>query len=143
MPSLDDWLKQRAWASQGRTARTYAVAAGDRIAAYYCLAAGSVGRSGLPGRLRRNAPETIPVIVLGRLAVDRTFAGCGLATCLLADAFRRSLSASTAIGVRAVIVHPLTAALVPFYERLGFSRLPGEPFAMFIEIEKIAASLRP
>jgi predicted N-acetyltransferase YhbS len=82
----------------------------------------------------------MPVIVLGRLAVDRAYKGRGLGTDLLADAFRRSLSASKTVGVRAIIVHPLTPALVPFYERLGFIGLPSDPLAMFIEIEKVAAA---
>ena len=97
----------------------------------------------MPGRLRRNAPEIVPAIVLGRLAVDHDFAGRGLGGSLLADALRRSLFASTTIGVRAIIVHPLGPGLIPLYERLGFSSFPGDPLAMFIEIEKIAAAVHP
>jgi predicted N-acetyltransferase YhbS len=114
------------------------VAAGRRLAAYYCLAAGCIARERLPGRLRRNAPEPIPVIVLGRLAVDRDFKGRGLGSDLLADALHRSVSASGTIGVRAVIVHPLTPALIPFHDRIGFARLPGDSLAMFIAMEEIA-----
>lgn len=70
-PTLDHWLKHRALRNEGRGAsRTYVVCGDHHVVAYYCLATGSVGSELAPGRLRRNMPDPIPVMVLGRLAVD-------------------------------------------------------------------------
>ena len=140
-PTLDHWLRRHARSSEGKTARTYCVAAGGRLAVYCCVAAGSVQRHELPKALTRNTPEIIPTIVVGRLAVDRSFQGQGLGQDLVRHVLRQGLSASAAIGVRAVIVHPLTEALTPFYRRLGFIDMPGDPLGMFIAIETIAKTL--
>ncbi|MEZ4557406.1 MAG: GNAT family N-acetyltransferase [Caldilineaceae bacterium] len=99
---LDDWLKRRARANQSSGAsRTYVLAAQDRVIAYYALAGGAVIAREAPGRVRRNMPDPIPVIVLGRLAVDRAWQGQGLGTAMLRDAVLRTLQAAEIIGVRA------------------------------------------
>lgn len=67
-PSLDDWLKRRALTNQfSGASRTFVVLAEDRVIAYYALAASAVSLEEAPGRLRRNMPDPIPVVVLGRL----------------------------------------------------------------------------
>jgi predicted N-acetyltransferase YhbS len=110
------------------------------VVAYYCLMAGQVERGLMPGRLRRNKPAVLPVFVLGRLAIDRSWQGRGLGQDLAAHALRQCLAAAELIGARAVLVHPLYARLSPFYARLGFERLPFSELAMFIPIETIAAA---
>ena len=68
--SLDDWLKRRARANQlSDSSRTFVVADGEAVVGYYCLAAGAIGREDAPKALRRNRPDPIPVMVLGRLAI--------------------------------------------------------------------------
>jgi GNAT superfamily N-acetyltransferase len=140
VPSLDDWLKRRASEAEKGTARTYLVLAGTRVAAFDCLSAGGVDRSAWPGRYRRNAPDPIPVIVLGRLAVDSRFKERGLSRDLMRHAMRQTLAASGIIGARALIVHPLDEAATAFYSRLGFLPLTHEPAALFLPIETIAAA---
>lgn len=103
-PVLDDWLKRRALRNESRFSRTYVVAEGERVVAYYCISAGGVGREAVPGKLRRNAPDVVPVSVIGRLAVDRAYAGRGLGGDLLADALRRIALAAQTIGIAAVLV---------------------------------------
>lgn len=83
---LNDRLRPRALKNESRFSRTYVVAEENRIVAYYCISAGAEERAAAPGKLRRNAPDAIPVSVIGRLAVDRAYAGQGLGTDLLADA---------------------------------------------------------
>src|SRR5260370_20653423 len=84
---LNKWLVRQARRSEGRSARTYVVTVDSRVVGYYCLAAGSVIRDELPkAGLRRNAPDQVPVIVLGRLAVDAKFAFRGFGKGLLRDA---------------------------------------------------------
>ena len=88
--ALDDWLKHRAVKNESRFSRTYVVCADNRVVGYFCISAGAVARSAVPGKLRRNAPDSIPVSVIGRLAVSRSHAGKGLGADLLADALRRA-----------------------------------------------------
>ena len=78
------------WLSRGGCfSRTYAVCENNRVVAYFCISAGSVERAAAPGKVRRNAPDTIPVSVIGRLAVSRDHAGKGLGADMLFDALRR------------------------------------------------------
>lgn len=138
---LDEWLKTRARAAEGRTARSYVVCLGERVIAYYCLSAGSLQRAHLPKRIRHGNPDPVPVLVLGRLAVDREFQHRRIGPSLAADCFRRCVSGAAIIGARGVVVHPLgqRTDLVEFYQKLGFERLPDAPHAMFVRIESIAS----
>lgn len=104
-PALDDWLKNRAMQNESRFSRTYVVCEDNRVAAYFCISAGAVERAAAPGKVRRNAPASIPVSVIGRLAVSRDYAGKGLGADLLSDALRRIATASLSIGIGAVLVH--------------------------------------
>src|SRR5262249_36484001 len=85
--SLNDWLRHRARKSEANGgARTYVVTSGGAVIGYYCLAAGAITRAGAPKRLQRNMPDPIPVMVLGRLAIDIRFQSIGIGTALLKDA---------------------------------------------------------
>jgi len=139
---LDDWLKQRARKNESRFSRTYVVADGWRVVAYVSISAGSVDRSAAPGKLRRNAPEIVPVSIIGRLAVDTAFARKGLGSDLLADALRRIASASKAIGIAAVLVHAKSDAARRFYlSRAEFVEFPPDSRILFLPIEALAPSL--
>lgn len=70
-------------------------------------------------------PDPIPVILIGRLAVEQGHHGRGLGAALLRDAIMRSVEASTIIGARAIFVAAIDDAAVRFYERFGFTPLPG------------------
>ena len=79
VPELDEWLRRRARANEETGAsRTYVVCAGGRVVGYYALANGGVAQAGATGRVRRNMPDPVPVMVLGRLAVDRAYQGRGI-----------------------------------------------------------------
>ena len=77
-PALNDWLKRRALMNESRFSRTYVACDGNRGVAYFCISAGAVERASAPGKVRRNAPDAIPISVIGRLAVSRDYAGRGL-----------------------------------------------------------------
>jgi GNAT superfamily N-acetyltransferase len=62
---------------------------------HYALSAGAIARVGAPGRIRRNMPDPIPVMVWGRLAVDSAFHGKGVGTGLLRDAVLRTRAAKS------------------------------------------------
>ncbi len=99
-----------------------------------------------PSRVRRNMPDPIPMTVIGRLAVDRSWHGRGLGRALLRDAVRRTLQAATIIGVRGVrgvLVHALSPAAKRFYERCGFQESPADPMLLLATLADARASLDP
>lgn len=141
MPALNDWLKRRALQNESRFSRTYVVCAGDQVAAYFCISAGSVERGAAPGKLSRNAPDTIPVSVLGRLAVSRAFAGRGLGADILSDALRRIAIASQSIGIGAVLVQAKDENAKRFYMACAeFVEYPVDSRTLFLPIETVVAA---
>jgi GNAT superfamily N-acetyltransferase len=137
-PALDDWLKRRARSSEGRHARTYVLLSGTRVAAYYCLSAGSVPLADMPSaKYRRTAPDPIPVLVLGRMAVDRAFQRRGLGSDLMSHCFRQCLAAASVVGIRALVVHPLNERVADYYRSLEFQPMAGSEPAMFMPTESI------
>jgi GNAT superfamily N-acetyltransferase len=125
-PELAKWLLERARQNQASGAsRCFVVADGQRrVVGYYALAAGSVSLETAPGRIRRNMPDPVPVIVLGRLAVHVDWAGRGIGQGLLKDAVLRSLQACEQIGARALLCHAVDEAAKAFYRRHGFIESP-------------------
>lgn len=140
-PALDDWLRHRALQNESRFSRTYVVCAHARVAAYFCISAGAVERAAAPGKVRRNAPDTIPVSIIGRLAVDREFSGRGLGASMLSDALRRIAVASQSIGIGAVLVHAKDDAAKRFYLSCAeFIEYPHDSRALFLPIETVVAA---
>ena len=141
-PRLDDWLRRRASRNEAEGAsRTYVVCQGTRVAAFYCLANGAVLHGGAPGRVRRNMPDPIPVMVLGRLAVDRRFQKRGLGRALLRDAVLRTLQAAEIAGVRALLVHAQDEPARVFYQRSGFLASPVDPLTLMLPLKDARAAI--
>ncbi len=139
---LDDWLKKRALKNEGAGAsRTYVVLVGERVIAYYCLATGSVLSSITSGRVRRNIPDPIPVMVIGRLAVDRQWQGKGIGYALIRDAVLRTLQAARIVGIRAIIVHAISKEAKQFYEKCGFTASPVAPMTLMVTVADAKAAL--
>lgn len=137
---LNDWLKRRALASEGRSARTTVLCDGPRVAGYYCLATGAIERESLSSaRLRKNQPD--PILVLGRLAIERDYQGRGLGKALLKDAILKTITASGIAGVRALAVHAIDDAAVQFYRKYGFVPSPLNPRTLLLPIETAKAAL--
>lgn len=140
-PALNDWLRHRAWKNESRFSRTYVVCESNRVIAYFCISAGAVERRAPPGKVRRNAPDTIPVSVIGRLAVSREHAGKGLGADILADALRRIAAASQSIGIAAVLVHAKDDAAKRFYLKCAeFVAYPPDSRYLFLAIETVLAA---
>jgi GNAT superfamily N-acetyltransferase len=133
--ALDHWLTRHALANdQAGGSRTYVVCAGGRVIGYYALATGGVARTAATGQVRRNMPDPVPVMVLGRLAVDRAYQGRGLGVGLLRDAILRTLQAAELGGIRAILVHAISEEARRFYERHGFVGSPLDPMTLMITI---------
>jgi GNAT superfamily N-acetyltransferase len=136
--ALDEWLKRRALANESRFSRSYVVCDGRRVVAYYSLSAGSVERAIVPGRLRRNAPDAIPVALIGRLAVDRSLAGRGIGADLLSDAAQRIASVAELIGIAAVMVQAKDARARAFYLACAnFQEYPADSRTLYLPIDAI------
>lgn len=126
--ALDDWLRRRALSNQESGAsRTYVIRAGKRVIGYSALAVGAVAHVDATGRTRRNMPDPVPVMVLGRLAIDARHQGRGLGRALLRDAVLRTLQAAGIAGIRAMLVHANSDDAKRFYERAGFQPSPLDP----------------
>ncbi|MHB8671944.1 MAG: GNAT family N-acetyltransferase [Acidimicrobiales bacterium] len=123
---LDDWLRRTAEvAAAAGTAATWVLCRGIRIVGYYALAMGSVEHRSAPSRLRRGQPDPIPVLLLARLALDRSEQGHGLGADLLQDALIRAVAGARQYGSRAVIVDAINDRAAAFYARHGFLPLGG------------------
>lgn len=141
-PELNNWLRQRALKNESRFSRTYVVCEGNSVVAYYCISAGAVEPTPSPGKLRRNAPDTIPVSVIGRLAVSRSHGGKGLGADMLADALRRIAFASQNIEIAAVLIHAKDNNAKRFYLRCAeFIKFSADSRTMFLPIETLIAGL--
>lgn len=135
VPSLDEWLQKRALKNEHASAsRTYVTCDGDRVVGYYCLAAGAVALSGSPKKMVRNMPDPIPVLVLGRLAIDLSLQNKGLGKALLLDATRRTLKAAEIAGVTALLVHALSEDARRFYLSRGLRESPVQAMTLFLRL---------
>jgi predicted N-acetyltransferase YhbS len=139
---MNDWLQKHAWNNQlSGASKTYIIATNEgQIVGYYSIAAGAVARQSAIRSLRHNAPDPIPVCVIGRLAVDQEWSGQGIGAGLLKDAVLRIAGAAQIIGIRAIIVHSLPEALA-FYTRFGFQESKLESLLLMYPLEKISALL--
>lgn len=138
---LDEFLRLRASQYEKRRfGRTYvALFPGTtRVAGYYTLAAGAVAIANLPPEAAKRLPKhPVPVILLGRLAVDQNAKGQGLGRALLRDALRRSLDLSEQLGLFAVEVLAIDTEARDFYIKFGFVPLADNDLHLFLPIRSI------
>ena len=113
---------------------------GKRVAGYYALASGSISPELAPGSFRRNMPNPVPAVILGRLAVDKTWQGKGVGRSLMQDAALRVLQAADTIGIRGMVVHALSESARTFYLALGFKESPGQPLTLTITLKELQAA---
>jgi GNAT superfamily N-acetyltransferase len=139
-PVLDEWLRNRAWNNlQLAASRTYVVCPTDslRVVGYFALSMGHILAQDAAGSMRRTMPQSIPAVMLGRLAIDRSCQGMGLGRAMLADVVQRAVRASAEISARLVIVHAISPAAEAFYRHHGFTRLPVETPTLALDLVKL------
>jgi GNAT superfamily N-acetyltransferase len=135
VPVLNQWLRRRALSNHvSGASRTYVAPAREAIAGFYCLAAGSLVHAGATGAIRRNMPDPIPAIVLGRLAVDLRAQGQGVGFGLMAHALDTVLSLSRQAGIRTLLVHAKDAPAAAFYRKAGFVPSPLDDLVLMVKI---------
>ncbi|WJV63088.1 GNAT family N-acetyltransferase [Pectobacteriaceae bacterium CE70] len=139
--SMDNWLKQRAMKNQLTGASRTFVCCGDaKVLAYYSLASSAVMTNAASGRFRRNMPDPIPVIVLGRLVVDKSLHGQGVSRALVRDAGLRVIQVAETIGIRGMLVHALSDEAREFYLRVGFEPSPIDPMMLMVSLGDLVGS---
>ena len=139
--ALNNWLKEKAFKNEGDTARTFVVTIENQVIGYYCLSTASVNRSVAIKKATRNAPDSIPCLLIGRLAVDTKWEGQGIGSGLLKDAIKRVLSVSQIAGVRCILVHAKDEEAKRFYLKYGFQESPMEPLTLMMTLKDIRASI--
>jgi GNAT superfamily N-acetyltransferase len=132
---MNDWLRRRALPNETLGAsRTFVICQDARVVGFYALATGSVSREEATDGTRRKMPEPIPVMVLGRLAIDVGWQKRGIGTGLLKDAILRTLAVSKQAGIRALVVHALSEDAKEFYLRHGFQESPLQPMTLMLSL---------
>lgn len=140
-PLLNEWLEDRAGQFDRRDlSRTFVATRPDEelVVGYYAVSTHRVASEALPAAEAKGLPRLdVPVVLIGRLAVDHTVQGQGLGALLLVDALRRSLQISEHVGIRAVEVDALDDAARNFYLMFGFRSLLDDPRHLFLPMHEI------
>ncbi len=140
--TLNEWLTKRALKNQNSGAsRTFVICQDNQVIGYYALASGSVERMATPKSISRNMPEPIPVMVMGRLAIDTRMQGQGLGSALLKGALLRTLSVSKNVGIRAILVHAISENARRFYLSYGFLVSPIDTMTLMLPVRHIEGLL--
>jgi GNAT superfamily N-acetyltransferase len=141
---LNEWLRKFAWTNQqADSARTYVALDGHSVAGYYALTTCSVHKHESPLRIAKGlANHPISVVLLVRLAVDRTQKGKGLGKALLFDALSRIEVAADIVGVRAVLVHAIYDAARRFYIHFGFEESPVDAYQLMLLLKDLRKARR-
>lgn len=135
--SLNKWLLNRAIKNEkGGASRTFFACNNNTVIGYYSLAVGAVIREEASGKVRRNMPEPVPVMILGRLAVDQQWQGKQIGTGMLRDAILRTLTVAEQAGIRALVVHALSDSAKHFYLRCGFHESPLDDMTLMIMLNE-------
>jgi GNAT superfamily N-acetyltransferase len=141
-PSLDEWLKKRALKNHASGAsRCFVLCAGDAVVGYYSLSAGAISHDAAPKAMRRNMPDPLPVLLLGRLAIDRRYHNQGLGRSLLRDAMMRAVHVAGDAGVFAILVHALSDQAKRFYLSRGFVESSLQPMTLIMTLETVRSIL--
>lgn len=142
--SLDHWLKSKALKNQiSGASRTFVICNHHKkIIGYYCLSAGAIAQESAPKKLRRNMPDPLPVLVLGRLAIDIEYHNKGLGSALLRDAMFRAVHVSEDAGVFAILVHALSEQAKQFYLSRGFVESSLQSMTLMMTLKTVISILQ-
>ena len=143
--ALDEWLRIYAWTNHNSgSARVFVSIDTDArlIAGFYSLSAGAIEHADAPKRVSKGlARHPIPIVLIGRLAVDRRCANQGIGRFLVRDSFQHIVETAEIIGTRAVMVQAKTPEAAEFYRRLGFQSTSSEPMLFFHLVKDVRKSL--
>lgn len=133
---LNRWLIQQALKNESSGgSRTYVVCCGENVVAYYAIATGSIEYAGLSGKLRRNMPDPISILILGRLAVDSNWQHQYIGRGLLKNAVLRACLIAKQVGVSALLVHCISDEAKQFYMKYGFVESVIDPMIVLLPLK--------
>jgi predicted GNAT family N-acyltransferase len=112
----------------------------NRVLGYYTLSASVITADELPDKLAKKLPRypQLPVVLLGRLAVDQGCRGRGIGEFILMDALHRSLKSAADIAAMAVVVDAKDVGAASFYQHFGFAQLQRRPGRLFLPMKTVA-----
>lgn len=140
--SLNEWLKKRALKNHASGAsRCFVLSVGATVIGYYNLSAGAISHVTAPKAMRRNMPDPLPVLLLGRLAIDKRHHNKGLGQALLRDVMLRAVNVAGDARVFALLVHAASDQARQFYRSRGFVESPLQPMTLLMTIETIRSIL--
>ena len=114
----------------------------DTVVGYYAISTGEISRSTVPGSIRRNMPDPIPTILIGRLAIDLSMQGRGLGGSLLVDALARIAGIAAIAGSRVGVVDAISEDAHRFYARFGFVETLNDPMRLVVDLRNLSMSSR-
>jgi predicted N-acetyltransferase YhbS len=144
--SLDNYIrKQVSQDIKKKLAASFVIADDNHVVqGYYTLSNASIPIDHAPEAIKKKIPRgysTLPVTLLGRLAVHTSSQGRNLGATLLIDALKRCFELSKSIASNAVIVDPLDAEAEGFYQKYGFIKLStGKMFLPMKTVEALIGS---
>jgi predicted N-acetyltransferase YhbS len=140
---LDGWLRRHALAAQRMdSARTFVATRGGRVIGYFSLTMGSVLRADAPVKLVRGmSAYPVGMVLLARLAVDKSHQGRGVGATLLAEALRKAVAAGEVAAARLIVVDAVDEDAAAFCQRYGFVRIPENPLRLYRRMKDVRASL--
>lgn len=146
-PALDEWLRRYAGQNRRRdTAATWVITtANDVVVAYASVAMTAIDRAAAPPAIGKGAPNPVPALLIGRLAVDRGYAGLGVGTALTARVLATAVELNLKAACRAVVVTALNQTARAWWERLGFHPFDADviaPSDLYLLTSDIEATLR-
>ena len=140
--SLNHWLIKRAIKNNlVGASRCFVLSVDDEVIAYYCLSAGAISHEATPKAMRRNMPDPLPILLLGRLAVDKRYHHRGIGRALLRDAMIRAVNVAGDAGVFAILVHALSESAKQFYLSCGFVESPLQSMTLMMTLETVRSIL--
>jgi len=128
---------------QSGSSNTFVALVDEEVVGYYTLVSGQVQYENAPERLRKGlAHHPVPMMILARLAVDKSWQRKGLGTGMLKDAVLRTLQAiEIASNFRGILVHAKDDDVRRFYERFDFLPSPSDPLHMMVLLKDLRKAL--
>lgn len=136
--ALNRWLQRRSLRNQREgSSRTWVVQDRERVVAFYASSTAVLARSEASRRAARNQPDPLPAMLLGRLAVDRSHQGQGLAAALLKHFLLKALEVAALTGVRLLLVHAADSEVANFYRHFGFESSPIDDLTLMLLVKDL------
>ena len=143
---LNRWFREQAGQQvRSRTAVVYVLIhiPSNIIAGFYTLSTASIASAEFSDdwvrTLKLPRYNTLPVLLLRRLAVDKKFVKQGLGRLLVVDAVRIAEKTILEVGAIGLVVDAKDDKAVAFYKRLGFWQFPGNKSKLLMPAKDFSA----